>query len=132
MELSINFIVMLILALVVFGMGLTLFRKFFIQAEEIQENLDQQTEAELKQIMMSSPDQVVIYPTKITVKKGRGGVWEKRKRGGEREGWSGMDVMRQLEEWGGVEGKEEEGEDDVNRTCRWYAKIGRASWSERV
>jgi len=75
MELSINFIVMLIIALAVFGMGLTLFRKFFIQAEDIQENLDLQTEEELKQIMMSSPDQVVIYPTKLTVRKGKGGVF---------------------------------------------------------
>jgi hypothetical protein len=74
-ELSINFVVLLIIALVVFGMGLTLFRKFFVQAEAIQENLDEQTRKELQQRMMNSLEQVVIYPTQMTIKKGRGDVF---------------------------------------------------------
>ena len=73
-ELSINFIVMLIIALVVFGMGLMLFKKFFVSAEGIKEDLDDQTRKELQAKMMSSPEQVVIYPTSLTIKKGRGDV----------------------------------------------------------
>jgi hypothetical protein len=74
MELSINFIVMLIIALVVFGMGLILFRQFFTSAEEIRQNLDDQTRKELEAKMMSSSEEVVVYPTQFTVKKGRGDV----------------------------------------------------------
>ncbi len=74
-ELSVNFMVWLILALVVFGMGLMLFKKFFSEATDIKQNLDDQTKKELMAIMTSSPEQVVIYPTQFTVKKGRGGVF---------------------------------------------------------
>jgi len=73
-ELSINFIVMLIIAIAVFGMGLMLFRQFFIQAEDIKQNLDEQTKAELTQKMMSSSEQVIVYPTQLTIKKNSGDV----------------------------------------------------------
>jgi len=73
--LSVNFIVWLILALVVFGMGLTLFGKFFQEAENIKQNLDDQTRSELQARMMSSPEPVVIYPTQMTIRKGRGDVF---------------------------------------------------------
>jgi hypothetical protein len=71
LELSINFIVMLIIALVVFGMGIKLFTMFFIEAENIKQDLDDQTKKELQAKMMSSPDQVVIYPTSLTIQKGK-------------------------------------------------------------
>jgi hypothetical protein len=74
MELSINFIVMLIIALVVFGMGLVLFKKFFVAADDIKQNLDDQTRKELQAKMMASSDEVVIYPTEFTVQKGKSDV----------------------------------------------------------
>lgn len=69
-ELSINFVVMLVIALAVFGMGLILFTQFFSVANEIKENLDEQTRQELTQKMMSSSEQVIVYPTLITLQKG--------------------------------------------------------------
>jgi hypothetical protein len=74
MELSINFIVMLIIALVVFGMGLILFKKVFVGAGEIKEDLDQQTIKELTAKMMATSDQVVVYPASLTVRRGKSGV----------------------------------------------------------
>ena len=65
---------MLIIALVVFGMGIVLFTKFFQEAENIKQNLDDQTRRELESKMMSSSEKIVIYPTSITVKKGKSGV----------------------------------------------------------
>jgi len=75
LQLSINFIVWLIIALVVFGMGVTLFTKFFKEAEDIRENLDIQTKKELQTRMMSSPEQVVIYPTTLKIQKGKGDIF---------------------------------------------------------
>ena len=73
-ELSINFIVMLIIALVVFGMGIKLFTMFFAEAENIKDDLDEQTKKELQAKMMSSPDQVVVYPTSLTIQKGKADI----------------------------------------------------------
>jgi hypothetical protein len=75
LQLSINFIVWLIIALVVFGMGVTLFGKFFIEAENIKENLDIQTQKELQARMMSSPEPVVVYPTQLTIRRGKSDVF---------------------------------------------------------
>jgi hypothetical protein len=74
MELSINFIVMLIIALVIFGMGLVLFKKFFVEAENIKQNLDEQTTKELQAKMMASSEQVIVYPTSFNTRKGQGDV----------------------------------------------------------
>lgn len=74
-ELSVNFVVMLIIAMTIFGMGLVLFGKFFGEAENIRENLDEQTKRELQQQMINSPEQVVIYPTQMTIEKGKGSVF---------------------------------------------------------
>jgi hypothetical protein len=73
-ELSINFVVMLIIALVVFGMGIVLFTRFFQEAENIRDNLDDQTRRELEAQMMSSSEQIVIYPTSLTIRKGKADV----------------------------------------------------------
>jgi hypothetical protein len=73
-ELSINFIVLLIIALVVFGMGIKLFTMFFAEAENIKQDLDDQTKRELQAKMMSSPEQVVVYPTSLTIQKGKADV----------------------------------------------------------
>ncbi|TKJ17734.1 hypothetical protein CEE44_04340 [Candidatus Woesearchaeota archaeon B3_Woes] len=74
LQLTINFIVMLVIALVVFGMGLSLFRKFFVEADVIKQNLDDQTKKEIQQIMMSSADQVVVYPSQLTVRQGKSDI----------------------------------------------------------
>ena len=73
-ELSINFLVMLIIALVVFGMGIVLFTRFFQEAENIKTNLDEQTRRELEAKMMSSSEQIVIYPTSLTIRKGKADI----------------------------------------------------------
>ena len=73
-ELSINFVVMLIIAIVVFGMGIVLFTKFFQQAEDIKTNLDEQTRKELESKMMSSSEEVIVYPTSLTIRKGKADV----------------------------------------------------------
>ena len=73
-ELSINFIVILVIALVMFGMGLTLFRKFFVEADVIKQNLDDQTKKEIQQIMMSSAEQVIVYPSQLTIRRGKSDV----------------------------------------------------------
>jgi hypothetical protein len=73
-ELSINFVVMLIIALVVFGMGIVLFTKFFQEAENIRDNLDDQTRNELEAQMMSSSEKMVVYPTSLTIRKGKADV----------------------------------------------------------
>ena len=75
LQLSVTFIVWLILALVVFGMGMTLFRQFFTEAENIKQNLDEETRKELQQIMMASSEEVIIYPTHLTVLRGKSGVF---------------------------------------------------------
>lgn len=75
MELSVNFVVMLIIALVIFGMGLVLFKRFFVEAENIKQDLDEQTRRELTDRMMSSSEQVIIYPTQLKVNKGKGDVF---------------------------------------------------------
>jgi len=74
-ELSVNFLVMLIIALAVFGMGLMLFKQFFSQAENIKQNLDEQTKAELTQKMMSSSEQLIVYPTQMTIPRGSSDVF---------------------------------------------------------
>jgi hypothetical protein len=73
-ELSINFVVMLIIALVVFGMGIVLFTRFFQEAENIRTNLDDQTRRKLESQMMSSSEKMVVYPTSLTIRKGKGDV----------------------------------------------------------
>lgn len=74
-ELSVNFVVGLILAMALFGVGLTIFGKFFFQAEEMKSNLNIQTRKELEQIMMSSSEQVIIYPSKLTIPKGNSDIF---------------------------------------------------------
>lgn len=51
-ELSVNFLVMLILALVVFAGGLTVVKKFFGAAEQKREELDSETEQEIERLLM--------------------------------------------------------------------------------
>jgi hypothetical protein len=63
-ELSINFIVMLILAVAVFAGGLMFAAKFFGQAEKMRGNLDAQTEKQIEKLLDSGSPVVLPLSTK--------------------------------------------------------------------
>ncbi|MBN1544399.1 hypothetical protein JW898_02965 [Candidatus Woesearchaeota archaeon] len=63
-ELSINFIVMLILAVAVFAGGLMFAAKFFGQAEQIRGSLDAQTEKQIEKLLDSGSPVVIPLSTK--------------------------------------------------------------------
>ena len=73
-ELSVNFIVIIIISLVVLGMGVYLVNRFVSEASDIKEELDIETE---KQIMdlLSSGDRVAFPINKKTIAKGHGEVF---------------------------------------------------------
>jgi len=73
-ELSINFIVMLIITLAVFGMGLVLANKFFGEAKNIQEELDYKTEQEILSIL-DSGERVSIPINQKDIRKGKSEVF---------------------------------------------------------
>ncbi len=58
-ELSINFIVMLILAIAVFAGGLLFTSKFFGHAEKVRSNLDAQTEKQIEKLLDSGSPVVI-------------------------------------------------------------------------
>ncbi|MBD3309912.1 hypothetical protein GF351_01700 [Candidatus Woesearchaeota archaeon] len=60
LELSINFIVVLILSIVIFVFGIMLFRMMFSEAETYEEKLSAEMEAKIMQYMQSSGQRVVI------------------------------------------------------------------------
>ena len=74
-QLSMNFLVTFILAIVILGMGVMFFTKLFMHGEEIKQQLDEQTRTELQQILMSTSDEVVVYPTKLTIRPGGNDVF---------------------------------------------------------
>jgi hypothetical protein len=74
-SLSINFIVLLIIALVVFVMGLILFSNMFEVITGIHDGLDEQTRKEMQKICESTSDQICIYPTSLNVQKGESGIF---------------------------------------------------------
>jgi hypothetical protein len=69
MELSINFVVMLILAIAVLMLGIVFISKLFIKADEIKLRLDQQSQSELKAIL-SSGKMIAVWPGQINAKRG--------------------------------------------------------------
>lgn len=72
MELSINFIVGLILALAAFFLGLMFIPKLFSAAKDVNEQLDQNSEEILRNMAMEG--KVAIYPETIETKVGGGRV----------------------------------------------------------
>ncbi len=58
-ELSINFIVMLVLGIAMFGSGLMFASKFFSKAEQIKGNLDSQTEKQIEKLLDSGSSTVI-------------------------------------------------------------------------
>ncbi|MBI2129178.1 hypothetical protein HYU07_02970 [Candidatus Woesearchaeota archaeon] len=73
MELSINFIVMLILAIVVFGLAVTLTYRFMQQAYATQKDLDQQTRAQILDAL-DTGSKVAVIPNSINVRAGKSDV----------------------------------------------------------
>lgn len=69
MELSINFMVMLILAIAVFGGGLMLMRKMFSSANDIKQSLSAQQESEIQNMLVNNNDRVVLPFSKKEVKR---------------------------------------------------------------
>jgi hypothetical protein len=63
-ELSVNFIVMLILAVAVFAGGLMFAAKFFSKAESMRANLDAETERQIEKLLDSGSPVVVPISTK--------------------------------------------------------------------
>jgi hypothetical protein len=63
-ELSVNFIVALILAIAVFAGGMLFVTKFFNKAEQIRGNLDAQTEKQIEKLLDSGSPVVVPISTK--------------------------------------------------------------------
>lgn len=70
-ELSINFFVMLIITVVVFGFALAFAYKFFGKSTELQARIDQRTESELQTLISSQGMKVAVYPTQIEATPGK-------------------------------------------------------------
>ncbi len=66
-ELTINFIVMLILGIAMLSGAIILTTKLFGKAKKYQDQVDSNTQAEIKKLITSSNDQVIIYPARKTM-----------------------------------------------------------------
>lgn len=73
MELSVNFIVMLILAIVVFGLSVALTYNFMRSAAETQKQLDQQTKAQILDALDTGA-KVAVIPDSIEIKPGKSDI----------------------------------------------------------
>lgn len=69
-ELAVNFVVILILSVIVFGMGIYMVNMFFKSSEDIKEQISKQTEDQIMRLLISG-DRVSIPITKQTIKRGR-------------------------------------------------------------
>jgi|GEM_PF-4066812 len=63
-ELSINFIVMLVLGIAMFAGGLAFASKFFMKAEQVRTNLDSQTQKQIEKLLDSGTPVVIPISTK--------------------------------------------------------------------
>lgn len=68
-ELSVNFIVMLVLAIAVFGGSLAFATKFFTKAESMRANLDAETERQIEKLLDSGSPVVLPISTKEIFRK---------------------------------------------------------------
>lgn len=69
-ELSINFLVVLIITLVVFIFAIAFAYKFFGKAGEMKASIDQRTKSEIQTLIMSQGMKVAVYPTQISMYAG--------------------------------------------------------------
>ena len=70
-ELGINFIVILIIAIVVFSFGIYFTAQIFSGAKELKENIDKDTELQIQDALRSG-QKVSVAPTTIELKAGEG------------------------------------------------------------
>ncbi len=70
-ELSVNFIVMLILAIAVFGFGLYFVNQLFGQAKLIQTSLDKESQQRIEELLDRGTDRVVIPIASKVIKAGQ-------------------------------------------------------------
>jgi hypothetical protein len=75
MELSINFIVMLIIAMALFSFGIWFAYKFFGGAEQMRTDLDSQTQTQIENLLMSGNDRVVIPYNSKTLDKSNSAIF---------------------------------------------------------
>jgi len=73
-QLSVNFMVILIITLIVFGMAMYLLNMFFGTAKEIKENIDTQTEKEIQRVLFSG-ERVAMPINRKEIKRGSSGVF---------------------------------------------------------
>src|SRR3989338_10020407 len=78
-ELSVNFLVSIIIILVIFSGSVLIIRNFFINANEIQNQLDTQTQNRIRELL-NNDDIVVVFDSRRTIQQGEGeifgvGVW---------------------------------------------------------
>lgn len=74
-ELSVNFIVMLILAIVTLVLSLAFFGKIFSGANDIRDTVDQDVQQQLRDRIFSSTEQIVIYPSDMEITGKQGAVF---------------------------------------------------------
>ncbi len=75
MELSINFIVMLIIAMALFSFGIWFAYKFFGGAEKMRTDLDEQTQQQIENLLMQGNERVVIPFNSKTLDKGNSAIF---------------------------------------------------------
>jgi hypothetical protein len=66
-ELSANFLVIIIISIVILAAGITLFFKLKGNAQAYVDKLDSQTEDRIKSMMLSSDQRVIVYPGSISL-----------------------------------------------------------------
>jgi len=75
MELSINFIVMLIIAMALFSFGIWFAYKFFGGAEKMRTELDEQTQTQIENLLMQSNERVIIPFNSKTLDKSNSAIF---------------------------------------------------------
>jgi len=75
MELSINFMVMLILAIAVFAGGLMLMRQMFSSAGDMKQSLSAQQETQIQNMLVNNNDRVVLPFSKREIARGKSGIF---------------------------------------------------------
>lgn len=73
LELSVNFLVILIISIVVFGFGIYFLTKMGESATKMGEQINRETDLQI-QALLDSGEQIIIYPEQLELKRGRVGV----------------------------------------------------------
>jgi hypothetical protein len=74
LELSINFIVILIISIVVFGFGLFFLRSVGKGASSATEQISRESEMQI-QALLDSGEQIIIYPEQLEIKRNKAGTF---------------------------------------------------------